>query len=112
MKKKLAGEKPKACTLKVYNDLIPPYASAVMVELWESDAGAGPFVRVYFRNDTSIYPRSPLLLTIPGCGADCPWAQFLQITQDSIPENYEQECQLSSGMKAEKRIYDTLEGPK
>merc|ERR1719391_1260612 len=123
MKAKLGGKKPKRmyvysahddtvapllAALKVYNDLAPPYASAVLVELWENDAGAGPFVRVYFRNDTSITPRSPLLLTIPGCSADCPWSQFLQLTQDVIPEDYEQECQLPLGMTAEKRPQDSL----
>ena len=30
---------PLLATLKVYNNLAPPYASAVMVELWENDAG-------------------------------------------------------------------------
>ena len=46
---------PLLATLKVYNDIIPPYASAVMVELWENDAGVRigvvghvPFIFCFF----------------------------------------------------------------
>ena len=151
MKTKLAGNKiqsvrvysahddtvaPFLAALNVFNDLAPPYASAVMVELWKSDVEkvcrvardvefgrvtpAGlwrhtvifiqePFVRVYYRNDTSINPAPPLLLTIPGCHSDCPWSQFLSLTSDSFPKDYAKECEMPKGLSARyvKRIRDT-----
>jgi len=126
MKAKLAGKKkmqpvrvysahddtvaPFLAALDVFNDLAPPYASAVMVELWKSEAEKEePFVRVYYRNDTSINPAPPLLLTVPGCHSDCPWSQFLSLTSDSFPKDYAEECEMPKGLSARdvKRIRDT-----
>jgi len=88
--------------LKVFNNKKPPYASAVMLELWEIDEKR-PIVRVFYRNDTSIQPEDPHFLTVPGCQADCPWTDFLRLTRPSIPQNYTEECALPHGLAAESR---------
>jgi len=49
--------------LKVFNDLQPPYASAVLVELFNT---SGQFlVKVWYRND-SVIDAEPFQLIIPG----------------------------------------------
>jgi len=97
---------PLLAALKVYNNKAPPYASAVMLELWENEKKR-PVVRIFYRNDTSINPEEPLFLTIPGCQADCPWADFLKLTRPSIPLNYLKECALPHGSAAPMKIHDT-----
>ena len=62
---------------------------------------------MYYRNDTSITPLPPLLLSIPGCAADCPWSQFLHLTHDSIPQDYVKECRLPRGVVPIGKIFDT-----
>jgi len=97
---------PLLAALNVYNNLAPPYASAIMLELWETEK-KDPFVRLFYRNDTSINPETPLFLTIPGCTADCPWAKFLKSTRSSIPSNYAKECLLPAAAVVAQKIHDT-----
>jgi len=49
--------------LKVFNGLQPPYASAVLVELFNSSGHF--FVEVWYRNDSDI-DAEPFKLIIPG----------------------------------------------
>ena len=59
---------PLLAALNVYNNIAPPYTSCVFVELWNGPSLPEPYVRVLYRNDTSMMPKAPLLLRIPGMG--------------------------------------------
>jgi len=49
--------------LRVFNDVQPPYAAIVLVELFNT---SGQFsVQVWYRNDSDIHTE-PFQLTIPG----------------------------------------------
>ncbi|KRZ95410.1 Prostatic acid phosphatase [Trichinella sp. T8] len=51
--------------LNIANGLMTPVASAVMVELYETDQGDHN-VQIYFRNNTKV---DPVPLTLPGCNS-------------------------------------------
>ena len=57
-------------TLGVFTGLAPPYASAILVELLDTN---GLHVKLSYRNDSS---PSPYPLTIPGCDNLCPLDKF------------------------------------
>ena len=59
-------------TLGVFNNIAPPYASMVMVEL--HDLGSNSLhVKVLYHNDSSV---PPYVMTIPGCQELCPLNKF------------------------------------
>ncbi|XP_071832525.1 prostatic acid phosphatase-like isoform X2 [Apostichopus japonicus] len=68
--------------LQIFNDLQPPYASAVGVELWKNkDTKKSPFsVRIWYRNNTQQV--DPYNLILPGCELDCPFDKFVELTKD------------------------------
>uniref|UniRef100_A0A1I8ARP7 Lysosomal acid phosphatase n=1 Tax=Steinernema glaseri TaxID=37863 RepID=A0A1I8ARP7_9BILA len=67
--------------MMINNDLLTPYAAAVIVELHEDDDG-DHFVRVFYRNDTSVPPYQ---LQVPGClYADCPLELFISVLEPRI----------------------------
>ncbi|KAI0220760.1 Prostatic acid phosphatase [Lamellibrachia satsuma] len=74
--------------LNVYNRIMPPYAAAVLVELY--NASGKYSVQVHYRNDSSM---EPYLLQIPGCTAFCPYDKFLALTFDMVPVDWDTECQ-------------------
>lgn len=84
-------------TLGVFNTIAPPYASLVLVELL--DRGAGPLVKVSYRNDSSL---PPFPLTLPGCDHLCPLEQFRQLTRPIVPGDILAECGLGSSNRAQK----------
>ena len=76
-------------SLGVYNDIAPPYASGVFLELLQRKDGL--VVRLAYRNDTTVPPH---LLTLPGCDQLCPLHKFRSLTSHLVPEDWEQECGL------------------
>ncbi|XP_046327993.2 prostatic acid phosphatase-like [Haliotis rufescens] len=84
--------------LKLYNNLIPPYTSTVFMELHET--GAGVFhVELYYRNVSSTDPNDdtqPHQLTIPGCTSQCPLVNFVSLTKDMVPTDWDAECAASN----------------
>ncbi|KAK0420776.1 hypothetical protein QR680_014880 [Steinernema hermaphroditum] len=67
--------------MMVNNDLLTPYAAAVVIELHE-DSDGDHFVRVFYRNDTSAPPYQ---LQVPGClYADCPLELFVSVLEPRI----------------------------
>jgi len=92
--------------LGVFNNIAPPFASCVFIELWE-DEGNEAFVKVLYRNDTSLVPKEPLTLTIPGCQEKCNWSRFVNITNRLISADYKGECALLPGMEQKKRMRDS-----
>jgi len=77
-------------TLGVFNGLAPPYASAILVELLDTN---GLYVKISYRNDSS---PSPYPLTIPGCDHLCPLDKFKVLTQKIIPGDILEECGVGS----------------
>lgn len=77
-------------TLGVFNGLAPPYASMVIVELLEREAGL--HVRLSYKNTTD----SVFVLTLPGCQELCPLDTFKALTASIVPSNWREECGLPS----------------
>lgn len=74
--------------LLVFNDIAPPYASTVFVELHKlSDGNHG--VEILYRNTTQ---NEPYVLQIPDCESPCNLDQFIDITAPMIPNNILYEC--------------------
>lgn len=69
--------------LKLFNDIMPPYASAVGVELWKNtdkkDQSPEYSVRIWYRNDTKV---DPYILVLSKCKSDCPFDTFVELTKD------------------------------
>jgi hypothetical protein len=74
--------------LNIFNGLIPPLASCVLVELHELQDQF--YVQILYRNDTEI---SPTVLSLPGCTDLCPFTTFTELTLDLIPQDIDLECQ-------------------
>jgi len=79
-------------SLNVFNGLAPPYASAVLLELFKREEGKH-FVRLAYKNDTEA---TPYPLTLPGCDTLCPLEKFKQLTQSLVPEDWSDECSLTA----------------
>ncbi|KAI0216995.1 Prostatic acid phosphatase [Lamellibrachia satsuma] len=66
-------------SLRQFSGRPAPYSSAVLVELHR--VNDTHFVNLWLRNAS----RDGLhQLTLPGCEADCPMAQFIELTRDSV----------------------------
>jgi len=77
-------------TLGVFNTIAPPYASMVIVELFEREEF---LVQVSYRNETTPLPH---LLTIPGCATLCPLSQFKDLTSGILPVDLKGECGITA----------------
>nr|CAD7430231.1 unnamed protein product [Timema monikensis] len=73
--------------LDVFNGILVPYASAVMIEL-RSKADEY-FITVSYKNSTELDPH---LLQLPGCDALCPLDSFVELTKPIIPDDLTTEC--------------------
>ena len=47
-------------------------------------------LKIFYKNSTG----EPTLMILPGCIAACPLNQFISLTKDVIPENWDRECLL------------------
>ncbi|XP_069751106.1 prostatic acid phosphatase-like [Narcine bancroftii] len=77
--------------LNVYNNMIPPYASCYMFELYQEDDGSYT-LDMYFRNQSDSEPH---LLTLPKCTEHCPLQDFIRITKHLITDDWTEECKIS-----------------
>lgn len=96
-------------TLNVFDPHCPPYTATVLVELrinlknqyfvtvsvydiltqsYSISVSVVYVPQVSYKNTSG----EPLLLTLPGCIALCPLNQFIALTRDIVPENWEKEC--------------------
>eukprot|EP00118_Oscarella_pearsei_P018027 m.182114 g.182114 ORF g.182114 m.182114 type:complete len:430 (+) comp39286_c0_seq1:23-1312(+) len=73
----------------------PPYASLVMIELYLEDSGSYT-VEVYYHKGPDANAPSELQI-LPGCTPPCTIEKFKEFATPLIPEDFEKECQLSSG---------------
>jgi len=75
-------------SLGLYNGTTIPYATTVLVELYEIDQGKF-VVEMYLRNSSS----SPLYqLNLKGCTPDCPLSDFFKLLSNRIPSDLDKEC--------------------
>ncbi|XP_063242510.1 uncharacterized protein LOC134542291 [Bacillus rossius redtenbacheri] len=73
--------------LKVFNGILVPYASTVLIELREKSGSF--YVTVSYKNSTET---EPYLLQLPGCDSLCPLDQFVELTKEVIPDDLDTEC--------------------
>ncbi|XP_066285310.1 prostatic acid phosphatase-like [Branchiostoma lanceolatum] len=78
--------------LNVYNNMSAPYASCVLIELYQDRLGSFS-VQISYRNDSS---HDPYVLTVPGCDAFCPFDDFVTLIDDVImsPGRWRRACEL------------------
>lgn len=48
-------------------------------------------LEVFYRNADEEHPNA---IHIPGCGAKCPFSQFLELYHDIIPGDFNLECMI------------------
>ncbi|XP_032919698.1 lysosomal acid phosphatase [Catharus ustulatus] len=80
--------------LDVFNKIQAPYASCHLFELYQEDDGNFS-VEMFYRNESG---KEPFPLTIPGCQHKCPLQRFLELTEPVVPQDWEQECKVSSSI--------------
>ncbi|EFN77523.1 Lysosomal acid phosphatase [Harpegnathos saltator] len=76
--------------LNLFEPHCPPYGATVLIEL-RTNPKNQYFVTVSYKNST----EEPILMTLPGCNTLCPLENFIALTKDIIPENWERECLLN-----------------
>lgn len=74
-------------SLNLFQPHCPPYTATLLLEL-RINAQNEYIVTISYKNST----ENPVLLTLPGCITACPLNQFILLTKDVIPENWEREC--------------------
>ncbi|GAB1610523.1 prostatic acid phosphatase-like [Argonauta hians] len=77
-------------SMNVFNNILPPYASCLIVELHQH-SNQSYYVEIFYRNSTH---HPPVPITLPGCQQQCVWNQFVRITEEAITEDIEGECQI------------------
>ncbi|XP_058806641.1 prostatic acid phosphatase-like [Phymastichus coffea] len=77
-------------TLGVFEPHCPPYAAVLLIELRLNNQN-NYVVTIFYKNSTG----EPTLLTLPGCLGACPLNQFIKLTKDVIPDNWDRECLLA-----------------
>ncbi|KAJ8313722.1 hypothetical protein KUTeg_008283 [Tegillarca granosa] len=77
-------------TLGLFNQLSPPYAAMDIIELHQNSEGY--YVNILYKNETD----KAYNLTVPGCQKDCMFTDFIKLTKDVIPTDWEAECGLPS----------------
>lgn len=78
--------------LKIFNDIQPPYASMVLVELHELQPSKLS-VQILYKNvsDDGLYP---VVLSLPGCTEFCPLDTFFELVKNVTSDNIQIECKL------------------
>ncbi|XP_060694663.1 lysosomal acid phosphatase-like [Hemiscyllium ocellatum] len=75
--------------LGVYS-LAPTYAACHIFELYKETNGSYT-LEMYYRNESN---SKPYLVTLPSCTEKCPLEKFIEITAETIPKNWAEECEL------------------
>lgn len=83
-------------TLGLFNQLSPPYAAMDIIELHQNSEGY--YVNILYKNETD----KAYNLTVPGCQKDCMFTDFIKLTKDVIPTDWEAECGLPSNSTSSK----------
>eukprot|EP00049_Salpingoeca_infusionum_P010401 m.177800 g.177800 ORF g.177800 m.177800 type:complete len:481 (+) comp14636_c0_seq1:76-1518(+) len=80
----------------------PPYASAVLVELYREEANPSPqyFVQVTYKNESAVtaWNHTGHVLLVPGCNTTmCPLQRFADVVYDVLPTDWNLECLKTQG---------------
>ncbi|KAK9505305.1 hypothetical protein O3M35_009393 [Rhynocoris fuscipes] len=75
-------------TMGIFNEISPPFAATVLVELRKNSMDGQHYVTILYKNSSS----SPHLLTLPGCTEACPLDKVKTLLHDVIPINWDTEC--------------------
>jgi len=83
--------------LNVYNNLSPPFGSAIMLEIYQNQTQE-PYLKTFYLNVTES--ESPYELELKDCGpasnaqkTRCTVSNFQKMVSDLIPDNWEEECE-------------------
>ncbi|XP_043491248.1 prostatic acid phosphatase-like [Polistes fuscatus] len=76
-------------TLNLFDPHCPPYTATILIEL-RINSKKEYFVTISYKNTT----EEPNLLTLSGCDALCPLDKFVELTKDTIPEDWHKECRV------------------
>lgn len=74
-------------TLNLFEPHCPPYAAMILIEL-RTNLKNQYFVTVSYKNTT----EEPILMTLPNCTTLCPLNEFINLTKNVVPEDWEKEC--------------------
>ncbi|KAL6262448.1 hypothetical protein P5V15_007534 [Pogonomyrmex californicus] len=74
-------------TLNLFEPHCPPYTATILIEL-RTNSENQYFVTVSYKNTT----EESILMTLPGCVTLCPLYDFINLTRNAIPEDWEKEC--------------------
>merc|ERR1719369_1982360 len=77
-------------TLWVYEDHIPPYASAVVHELHQLNSTW--HVKTIYTNSTDTFGPTFTVLTVPGCQELCPLDKLFGLMKPLMPIDYRKQC--------------------
>ncbi|CAI8038231.1 Lysosomal acid phosphatase, partial [Geodia barretti] len=80
--------------LDVYNNILPPYAAALMIELY-NDTNGDYWVSLYYRNDSDGSNLWPLNINSCQNTTLCSLQEFIDHTAPVIPSDWEMECGLT-----------------
>ncbi|XP_011312184.1 prostatic acid phosphatase-like [Fopius arisanus] len=76
-------------TLGLFQPHCPPYTATILIEL-RLNSKRQHIVTISYKNSSE-----PILLTLPGCIPACPLSQFIKLTKDVIPEDWDKECTIN-----------------
>lgn len=74
-------------TLNLFEPHCPPYTAMILIEL-RTNSENQYFVTISYKNST----MEPILMTLPGCNILCPLDEFINLTRNVVPEDWEREC--------------------
>lgn len=77
-------------TLNLFEPHCPPYTAMILIELRINPENQY-FVTISYKNSS----EEPMLMALPGCTTLCPLGEFISLTKDVVPENWERECLLN-----------------
>lgn len=76
---------------------VPPYASCIMFELYNTVNSTEKYLQVFYRNSTDA--NNIPALEIPNCSSTkCPLDKWYELYGDILPtKSYDEECRLRPG---------------
>lgn len=79
--------------LEVFQNNVPPYCAAVIIELHEHQKGEF-FVEIYYKNDSSKDETYLFPVLFSKCKTPCPLDEFAKLASEHVPTDWEAECRV------------------
>ncbi|XP_055860871.1 prostatic acid phosphatase-like isoform X3 [Biomphalaria glabrata] len=93
--------------MHVFDRHAPIYNALVMVELHNIQSDY--VVKIFYKNESN---SDPYELFVPGCNLPCKLVDFVSLTKDTVPVDWNQECQLPvSQLPVSQKSADTTKCP-